>query len=29
MDAGAISLADWFCRFASLDAIAVGDRVTV
>ena len=28
MQAGAISLPDWFTRFASLEAIAVGERVT-
>jgi hypothetical protein len=28
MAAGVISLPDWFTRFASLEAIAVGDRVT-
>jgi hypothetical protein len=28
MQAGAISLPDWFARFASLEAIAVGERVT-
>jgi len=28
MEAGVISLPDWFTRFASLEAIAVGDRVT-
>jgi hypothetical protein len=29
MRAGVISLPDWFTRFASLEAIAVGDRVAV
>jgi hypothetical protein len=28
MQAGVISLPDWFTRFASLEAIAVGERVT-
>jgi hypothetical protein len=29
MRAGVISLPDWFTRFASLEAIAVGERVTL
>ena len=28
MQAGVISLPDWFTRFASLEAIAVGERVS-
>jgi hypothetical protein len=29
MEAGRISLPDWFTRFASLEGVAVGERTTV